>query len=90
MSLDIKTVVNHEFVIIKKETKKNMSEAQISKGIGGVVNKITANGLFKGALVILGIAFTVSTVINNSYSIRWHKMNIREKEEKERIEKAKQ
>jgi len=59
-----------------------MNGIEIEKSIGGVVNKITANHLFKGVIVVLGIAFTVSTVINNSYSIRWHKMNIREREEK--------
>lgn len=65
-----------------------MNGTEISKGIGGVVNKITANHLFKGALVVLGIAFTVSTVINNSYSIRWHKMNIKEREEEMKAEKS--
>lgn len=50
--------------------------------INNYAKKITTNQLFQATLVILGVIFTASTIINNHYSIKLNKARIREEEAK--------
>lgn len=45
-----------------------------SNNISPYAKKITTNRIFQASLVVLGAAFTVSTIVNNYYAIRWNKM----------------
>jgi hypothetical protein len=56
------------------------------KNINAYAKKITTNQLFQATLVVLGVAFTISTISNNYYSIRWNRMRARMEEEKMRKE----
>lgn len=59
-----------------------MNSVGINKNVGDYVNKVSTNNFFKGALLMLGVAFTVSTVINNWYAIREHRENIKAAKER--------
>lgn len=52
------------------------------RNINAYAKKITTNQLFQATLVVLGVAFTISTISNNYYSILWNRMGIRVEEER--------
>lgn len=58
-----------------------MDGKDINKNIGDYVSKVSANNYFKGALLLLGVAFTVSTVVNNWYSISQHRARMKAERE---------
>lgn len=59
-----------------------MNNAGFDRNVGNYVNKVSTNNFFKGALLVLGVAFTVSTVVNNWYAIREHRENIKAAKER--------
>lgn len=47
------------------------------RNINAYAKKITTNQVFQAALVVLGVTFTISTLVNNYHSIRLNKMKLR-------------